>query len=135
MCLLPLTSLILSICLGHDVVDRRKTTSVAGARRGRTSTPISPRMTGCGQNVGIGCLLRIVLFCKLTACLILVIAFGLPFLVRRCRFSDNGSNVVVSLFFLTVVTPNFFLGRVIKLFHRGAGFCDLLYVTIKLTLV
>lgn len=90
---------------------------------------------GDGCNVRIHRLTNVVNICKLTAFLMLMIDFGLPFLVRRCRFADNGSNVVVSLFFLTVVAPNFFLGQVMNALGRGAGFCDFLDVNVKLTLV
>lgn len=94
---------------------------------------MSVKNNGC--NVRVERLVRLVTFCKVVACVMMIIVFGLPFLVRGRRFSDNGSKLVVSLFFLTVATPNFYLGGVINLLGRHAGTCDLLSVTLKLLLV
>lgn len=118
-------SIFLAHCLGGSLSNCRSSSSVPTSAIERVN----------GQKVGIGTLIGLVTFCKLTACLIVVVDFGLPFLVRRCKLSDNETNVLVSLFFLTVVTPNFILGGVIRILNHHVCVIYLLVVTYKVKVV
>jgi len=54
------------------------------------------------------------LFYGLTTYIVLIVTFNLPFLMEAHHFSSGNSGMMISLFFLAIMAPGFFLGTCCK---------------------
>lgn len=129
--LLPLISLALSFYFkggdSHPVpVSAAQTTTVSVQK-----TPIIPGKYG----IHVRYLLQLMLFYGLITYVVLVVAFNLPFLMEAHHFTSGNSGLMISLFFLAIMAPGFFLGRIVELLGERTKFYSLLFIAAGLLLI
>lgn len=77
-------------------------------------------------------LLQLMLFYGLTTYIVLIVTFNLPFLMKAHHFSSGNSGMMISLFFLAIMAPGFFLSRIVKLLKGKTKFYSLLCIAMGL---
>lgn len=75
------------------------------------------------------------LFYGLTTYIVLIVTFNLPFLMEEHHFSSGNSGMMISLFFLAIMAPGFFLGHVVKYLKEKTKFYSLLCIALGLALI
>lgn len=75
------------------------------------------------------------LFYGLTTYIVLIVTFNLPFLMEAHHFSSGNSGMMISLFFLAIMAPGFFLGHVVKYLKEKTKFYSLLCIALGLALI
>lgn len=65
---------------------------------------------------------------------VLVITYDAPFLIERYHFSENFSGWLIALFFLAIMLPGLFLGRIIRALRSNTNLVSLLMMTFGLGL-
>lgn len=145
--LLPLASIILTIHLkdGHtdgevkvaspdqSASDKPTSNTVSSG----TSSPAADALPAISGKYGIHVhhLLQLMLFYGLTTYIVLIVTFNLPFLMEAHHFSSGNSGMMISLFFLAIMAPGFFLGHVVKLLKEKTKFYSLLCIALGLALI
>lgn len=140
--LLPLVSIILTIHLkdgghvGGEVSDALKDKPQPDNTSGATVTPV-PCVGGISDKYGIHIrhLLQLMIFYGLTTYIVLIVTFNLPFLMEAHHFSSGNSGMMISLFFLAIMTPGFFLGHIVKLLKEKTKFYSLLCIALGLAMI
>ena len=66
--------------------------------------------------------------------LVLVVSFNLPFLMEEYHFTSGNSGIMISLFFLAIMTPGFFLNRIVGTLKEKTKFYSFLSIGIGLAL-
>lgn len=127
--LLPLVSLILSAYLKND--DGQK---AEASKTQKAETESAPVITG-KYGIQVKNLVQLMLFYGLVTYVVLVVAFNLPFLMEAHHFSSGNSGLMISLFFLAIMAPGFFLGRIIQFLGDKTMFFSLLSITLGLLLI
>lgn len=127
--LLPLVSLILSAYLKND---DGQTAEVSKTQKAESeSTPVITGKFG----IQIKNLVQLMLFYGLVTYVVLVVTFNLPFLMEVHHFSSGNSGLMISLFFLAIMAPGLFLGRIIKFFGDNTLLFSLLSIALGLLLI
>lgn len=80
-------------------------------------------------------LLQLMLFYGLTTYIVLIVTFNLPFLMKAHHFSSGKSGMMISLFFLAIMAPGFFLNHIVKLLKEKTKFYSLLSIALGLGLI
>ncbi len=97
---LPLVTFVFSFFLKHgpapDVEPEPRT---AEGKRGR---------------IAVGRLVGLMFFYGLITYLVVIVSFNLPFLMQENHFDTEASGVVISLFYLAIVVPGFFLTPILS---------------------
>ena len=66
---------------------------------------------------------------------VLVITYDAPFLIERYHFSESFSGWLIALFFLAIMLPGLFLGRIIRALRSSTNLVSLLLMAFGLGLV
>lgn len=130
--LLPVVSLVLSVYLQRSMAsegstslsDDRPAAAVTGVDTGGSKTGIHVRHLW-----GIMAVYGIATF------LVLVVSFNLPFLMQEYHFTSGNSGVMISLFFLAIMAPGFFLNRIVDTLKEKTKFYSFLSIAIGLALI
>lgn len=125
--LLPLASIILTIHLKNEHTDGE----VESTPSPNVAVPVIPGKYG----IHVRHLLQLMLFYGLTTYIVLIVTFNLPFLMEAHHFSSGNSGMMISLFFLAIMAPGFFLGHVVKLLKEKTKFYSLLCIALGLALI
>ena len=80
-------------------------------------------------------LLQLMLFYGVTTYVVLAVTFDLPFLMEAHHFSSGNSGLMISLFFLAIMAPGFFLGHIVKWMGKHTKFYSLLSIAVGLLLI
>ena len=80
-------------------------------------------------------LLQLMLFYGVTTYVVLAVTFDLPFLMEAHHFSSGNSGLMISLFFLAIMAPGFFLGHIVKWMGKHTKFYSLLFIAAGLLLI
>lgn len=135
--LLPLVSIVLTLHFKDSHLDVRAPSvyvGTAGKVASGTSTINSPFIAG-RWGIHIPHLLQLMGFYGLTTYIVLIVTFNLPFLMKAHHFSSGNSGLMISLFFLAIMTPGFLLGHIVKLFKEKTKFYSLLSIALGLALI
>lgn len=127
--LLPLASLILSAYLKND--DNQMAEAL---KKQKAETKSAAVITG-KYGIQVKNLVQLMLFYGLVTYVVLVVAFNLPFLMEAHHFSSGNSGLMISLFFLAIMAPGFFLGRIIQIFKDKTMLFSLLAIALGLLLI
>lgn len=130
--MLPLISLLL---VGHLKVDQPDIT-VSQKPGGRGQFSDSTIDTG-GNKFGIHVkhLVELMLFYGVVTFIVLVVIFNLPFLMERHHFSSGNSGLMISLFFLAIMAPGFFLDKIVDRLKERTKAYSLLSMGLGLALI
>lgn len=127
--LLPLVSLILSAYIKKDDAQMAE-----ASKTQKVETKSEPLIAG-KYGIQVGNLVQLMLFYGLVTYVVLVVAFNLPFLMEAHHFSSGNSGLMISLFFLAIMAPGFFLGHIIQLLGDKILFFSLLSIAVGLLLI
>lgn len=143
--LLPLASIILTIHLKDERADGEGETASSSlsdkpasvtTSSGTSSSNVDalPAIPG-KYGIHVHHLLQLMLFYGLTTYIVLIVTFNLPFLMEAHHFSSGNSGMMISLFFLAIMAPGFFLGHIVKLLKEKTKFYSLLCIALGLALI
>ena len=143
--LLPLASIILTIHLKDERTDGEGETASSSlsdkpasvtTSSGTSSSNVDalPAIPG-KYGIHVRHLLQLMLFYGLTTYIVLIVTFNLPFLMEAHHFSSGNSGMMISLFFLAIMAPGFFLGHIVKLLKEKTKFYSLLCIALGLALI
>ena len=128
--LLPLISLVLSAYLKKDAA------SVTIKQAAAIIPPIQSTPVISGKyGIHIRHLVQLMLFYGLVTYVVLAVTFNLPFLMEAHHFSSGNSGLMISLFFLAIMTPGFMLDSLVKLLGNKTKLYSLLAIAIGLLLI
>lgn len=130
--LLPVVSLVLSVYLQRSMASEGST-SLSDNQPAAAVTDVD---TG-GSKTGIHVrhLWGIMAVYGIATYLVLVVSFNLPFLMQEYHFTSGNSGVMISLFFLAIMTPGFFLNRIVDTLKEKTKFYSFLSIAIGLALI
>lgn len=129
--LLPLVSLLLSAYLKND--DSAPVQPVSAQKKDVATERVSI-ITG-KYGIQVENLVQLMLFYGLVTYLVLVVTFNLPFLMEAHHFSSGNSGLMISLFFLAIMTPGLLLEHILKLSGNRTMFYSLLSIALGLLLI
>lgn len=129
--LLPLVSLALCIYLKNSDSQPSPADAQATAASAAGSAPAIPGKYG----IHVRHLLQLMMFYGLITYVVLVVTFNLPFLMEAHHFSSGNSGLMISLFFLAIMAPGFFLGHIVRFLGRDTKFYSLLSIAAGLLLI
>lgn len=129
--LLPLVSLALCIYLKNSDSQPSPADAQATAASAAGPAPAIPGKYG----IHVRHLLQLMMFYGLITYVVLVVTFNLPFLMEAHHFSSGNSGLMISLFFLAIMAPGFFLGHIVRFLGRDTKFYSLLSIAAGLLLI
>ena len=133
--LLPLASLVLSVYLRRSMISEEGAASITNSEEKEVDTPVDPEVAKCKRGINVKYLLQVMMFYGLSTYLALIVTFNLPFLMEEYHFSSGNSGIMISLFFLAIMAPGFFLNRIVGLFREKTKFYSLLSIAVGLALI
>lgn len=130
--LFPLVSIVLSFSLKNNMsIDP----STAVPSNIKVPEP-DPSDVAYGQfGIQTNHLMQIMLFYGLATYLVVIVSFNLPFLMEEYHFSSGSSGVMISLFFLAIMAPGFFLNQIVSRFQKKTKLYCLLSIAAGLALI
>lgn len=122
--LFPLISIVLSVYLKNSIAQNKSKIVSADI----TVPEQDSSDTAYGRSgIQVRHLIQIMLFYGLATYLSVIISFNLPFLMKEYHFTSGNSGIMISLFFLAIMTPGFFLNRIVAAWKKKTKFyCMLL---------
>lgn len=131
--LLPLISILL---VGHLKESRSdaavKPSSQSTAPSGQTAAVDTG---GSKYGIHIKHLLQIMLFYGVTTFIVLAVIFNLSFLMEKHHFSSGNSGLMISLFFLAIMAPDFCLDKIVDELKERTKAYSLLSMAVGLALI
>ena len=134
--LLPIVSLVLSVYLKRSM-DSEGDTSLAKKESsdGSEDEEVDTDTLHSKYGINVKHLIQVMLFYGLSTFLALVVTFNLPFLMEEYHFSSGNSGIMISLFFLEIMAPGFFLNQIVGRLKEKTKFYSLLSIAIGLALI
>lgn len=130
--LLPLVSLVLSVYLQRSMASEGS----ASLSDDRPTTAVADVDTGGGKyGIHLRHLWGVMAVYGIATYLVLVVSFNLPFLMQEYHFTSGNSGLMISLFFLAIMTPGFFLNRIVGALKEKTKFYSFLSIAVGLALI
>lgn len=130
--LLPLISISL---VGHLKTNRPESVSAASSQSSRAAELLDIDTGGSRYGIHIKHLLQLMFFYGVTTYIVLAVIFNLPFLMEKHHFSSGNSGLMISLFFLAITVPGFFLDKIVSRFRERTKAYSLLSMALGLALI
>lgn len=134
--LLPLVSIVLSIYLKRSI-DSEADAAATSATTVKAPLPIPQDVDTGSSKYGIHVrrLGGLMALYGLATYLVLIVIFNLPFLMEAHDFSSGSSGDMISLFFLAIMAPGFFLNRIVGTLKERTKFYSFLSIALGLALI
>lgn len=130
--LFPLISIVLSVYLKNSIAQNKSKIVPADI----AVPEQDPSDTAYGRNgIQVRHLIQIMLFYGLATYLSVIISFNLPFLMKEHHFTSGNSGIMISLFFLAIMTPGFFLNRIVAAWKKKTKFYCMLLMAAGMALI
>lgn len=130
--MLPLISLLL---VGHLKVNQPDMTVSQKPGAGGQSSDSTIDTGGSKYGIHVKHLVELMLFYGVVTFIVLVVIFNLPFLMERHHFSSGNSGLMISLFFLAIMAPGFFLDKIVDRLKERTKAYSLLSMGLGLALI
>lgn len=130
--LLPLISISL---VGHLKTNRPESVSAASSQSSRAAELLDIDTGGSRYGIHIKHLLQLMFFYGVITYIVLAVIFNLPFLMEKHHFSSGNSGLMISLFFLAITVPGFFLDKIVSRFKERTKAYSLLSMALGLALI
>lgn len=130
--LFPLVSIILSFYLKNNMT--LDTSNVVPADVAVPAPDASDTAYG-KSGIQTNHLLQIMSFYGLATYLVIIVSFNLPFLMKEYHFTSGSSGVMISLFFLAIMAPGFFLNQIVAWWKKKTKFYCLLLIAAGMALI
>lgn len=108
--LFPVISIVLSVYLKKNINQQPDSTEMPQAVD-KTQTPPPPITSKSG--IQTNHLMQLMGFYGVATYLVIIVSFNLPFLMKEYGFTSGNSGIMISLFFLAIMTPGFFLPLIV----------------------
>ena len=131
--LLPIVSLILSVYLQRSMASEGSTSLTNDKDTASQEEDVDTGNSKYG--IHIRHLAGIMSVYGLATFLVLVVSFNLPFLMEEYHFTSGNSGIMISLFFLAIMAPGFFLSRIVGTLKEKTKFYSFLSIGIGLALI
>ena len=131
--LLPIISLVLSVYLQRSMASEGSTSLTNDKAPADKEEDVDTGNSKYGIHVRH--LAGIMGVYGLATFLVLVVSFNLPFLMEEYHFTSGNSGIMISLFFLAIMTPGFFLNRIVGTLKEKTKFYSFLSIGIGLALI
>lgn len=128
--LLPIVSIVLSFSLKKNMHDEQIFDMPQAAGR-----PVDAVAQSGKYGINIKHLIQVMSFYGLATYLVIIISFNLPFLMKEYHFTSGNSGLMISLFFLAIMAPGFFLNSIVKFFRNKTKFYSLLGIALGMFLI
>ncbi|GCB37250.1 MFS transporter [Bacteroides faecalis] len=134
--LLPIVSLVLSVYLKRSM-DSEGDSSLAKKESsdGSEDEEVDTDTLHSKYGINVKHLVQVMFFYGLSTFLALVVTFNLPFLMEEYHFTSGNSGIMISLFFLAIMAPGFFLNQIVGRLKEKTKFYSLLSIAIGLALI
>lgn len=137
--LLPIISLILSVYLKKSM-EAEPIPNIPKVSTVPTSSPTTKSVTDALHNfnkygIDVKNLIQIMVFYGLATYLVIIVSFNLPFLMKEYHFTSGNSGIMISLFFLAIMTPGLFLNKIISLFKNKTLYFTLVSIGLGFILI
>lgn len=130
--LFPLISIVLSVYLKNSIAQNKSKIVPADI----AVPEQDPSDTAYGRSgIQVRHLIQIMLFYGLATYLSVIISFNLPFLMKEYHFTSGNSGIMISLFFLAIMTPGFFLNRIVAVWKKKTKFYCMLLMAAGMALI
>lgn len=130
--LFPLISIVLSVYLKNSIAQNKSKIVPADiAVPEQDPSDIAYGRSG----IQIRHLIQIMLFYGLATYLSVIISFNLPFLMKEHHFTSGNSGIMISLFFLAIMTPGFFLNQIVAVWKKKTKFYCMLLMAAGMALI
>lgn len=129
--LLPIVSIILSFQLRKALAQEIEPSDV----RDTTDNGLRPRVKVNDNGLGVHHLIQVMLYYGLLTYIVVIVSLNLPFLVEERGMHSSLSGTYISLFFLAIMAPGFFLNRLIDSWGRDTQLWSLLMIVVGLGLI
>ena len=87
------------------------------------------------EDIKIGTLISNMWYYFLITYIVLIISLNLPFLLESYGYRSDSSGILISVFFLAIMLPGFFISYFKRLFGKGVQFFSLLIIAVGLALL
>lgn len=128
--LLPIVSIVLSFSLKKNMHDEQISDMPQAAGR-----PVDAVAQSGKYGINIKHLIHVMSFYGLATYLVIIISFNLPFLMKEYHFTSGNSGLMISLFFLAIMAPGFFLNPIVNFFRNKTKFYSLLGIALGMFLI
>lgn len=130
--LFPLVSIVLSFYLKNNMAQ-----DTSQAVPSKVDVPVQDASDKAYSRYGIQIkhLVQIMLFYGLSTYLAVMITFNLPFLMKEYHLTSGDSGIMISLFFLAIMTPGFFLDKIVSAWEKRTKFYCMLMMAAGFILI
>lgn len=128
--LFPLISIVLSFYLKKNISPLPKHEEPMLAA---ITAAVAPAMGKTG--IQVKHLVELMLFYGLATYLVIIISFNIPFLMKEYHFTSGNSGDMISLFFLAIMTPGFFLDKIVRTFKDKTKFVSMVSIALGMLLI
>lgn len=113
---------------------------VGNIKSAETTSPTAPKDVKPGdalpaKGINYPPLIRLMLYYLLITFMVMAISVNLPFLMAEHGYSSGTSGLVISLFFLFIMLPGFFLNRIVAVMHGKEFIVCLLLISCGLSII
>ena len=129
--LFPLISIVLSFYLKKNISPYPGIGINTTSRR--TERPTNSNFGKFG--IQIPHLMQIMSFYGLATYLVIIISFNLPFLMKEYHFTSGNSGIMISLFFLAIMSPGFILNQIVSFFGKKTKFACMVSISVGMALI
>ena len=129
--LFPIVSIILSFQLRKALSQEPE----PSPETDNTDNGLRPHVQVGNSGIGVHHLIEVMLFYGLVTYLVVIVSLNLPFLVEERGMPTSLSGTYISLFFLAIMAPGFFLNRFIDALGRSTQLWSLLMIVVGLGLI
>ena len=136
--LLPIASIFLSFALNRNMKKNDAAAATDKTKAAQTSTPqikISDDVLKSKHGINIKHLLAIMGIYGAITYICIIVSFNLPFLMQEYHLDSGKSGLMISLFFLAIMAPGFFLNSILKFTKEKTILYNLIIIAIGLALV
>lgn len=132
--LLPLISILLIKHLKEDRPENAPSSSPE-AEKETEKQKAAIDTGGSKSGIHVRHLIELMLFYGILTYIVIVVIFNLPFLMETHHFSSGDSGLMISLFFLAITVPGFFLPKIVAFLKERTKFYSLLSIALGLALI
>lgn len=138
--LLPLVSILLVSYLKSDSSERQNDSTGVASQMNEKCEPKQMNNSDIDAGTGkygihIKHLTELMIFYGVVTYIVLVVIFNLPFLMEKHHFSSGNSGLMLSLFFLAIMTPGFCLDKIAARLGNKTKPYSLLLMALGLALI
>lgn len=136
--LIPVFAIILSYYLRDNILAKNNVHYIgqqSSDTNGKAQAIVESPLLKTGQVINYKALGYLIFFYFMATYLVLVVSFNLPFVIQGYHLSSSYSGTMISLFFLAMMLPGFFINKMIAIFGNKVFAFSFIEIAIGLFLI